>query len=82
MAGAARTADATAPAVRAVAITESDATVIPMTRAIYVGGTGNLVVRMSDGNQATFIAVPVGIMPIQVDMVLAASTATDLVALY
>lgn len=82
MAGAHRGADATAPAYKAIEITASDVTIFEMCRAIYVGGIGNLSVRMSDGHDITFVGVPVGVFPIQADMVYAATTATDLVALY
>lgn len=79
-----RTANATAPAWDAVPVVTSDATVIPIARSLYIGGTGDLVVRMADsGNVVTFKSVPVGIFPIQVDMVKATlTTATNIVALY
>lgn len=78
-----QTADATVSAHGAVAITPSDATIIPTCRAIYVGVTGNIAVRMADGQSVTFSNVPVGIFPIQVDMVKSTSTtATTMLALY
>ena len=78
-----KTADATAPAADAVAIVTSDVTVLPITRAIYVGVAGNLTVTMArTGNIVTFLNVPVGIFPIQVTQVRAATTATDMFALY
>lgn len=90
MAGRNLTADATAPAYDATAVVTSDTTVIPPTRALYVGATGNIKVRMAmqgmpggPGNTITFSSVPVGIFPIQVDMVFAAgTTASSIVALY
>ena len=84
MAGAYRDANSTAPAHGAVAITPSDVATIPNTRAIYVGGTGNITVRMADGqDNVVFATVPVGILSIQVDKVYATGTgATNLVALY
>jgi len=83
MAGVYRSANATAPAHSAQAITPSDSTVIPVTRAIYVGVSGNLTVVMAEEeNTITFSNVPVGIFPIQVNKVLAATTAGSLVALY
>jgi hypothetical protein len=67
----------------AVAVTPSDATVIPITRALYIGGTGALTVRMAGGMNATFAAVAVGIFPVQVDKVLTTGTAaTSIVAMY
>lgn len=81
--GAFRDANATVAAHGAVAITPSDVTVFPVTRAIYVGVTGNISVRMADGQTLTFSNVPVGIFPIQVDMVNSTSTtATTMIALY
>lgn len=73
-----------APYRGAVAVTTSDATVIPVTRALYIGGAGNVVVRTVKGEQITLTAVLAGtIYPIAVDKVLATSTtATNIVALY
>lgn len=84
MSGAYRSADATVAARRAVAVTPSDATLIPVTRALYVGTAGNLTVRMAeDQTNATFTNVPVGIFPVQVDRVLSTGTAAaGIVALY
>lgn len=69
-------------AYHAVAVTKSDATIIPTTRAVYVGVAGDLVVRMASGATATFKAAPVGILSIQVDQVRDATAATDILALY
>lgn len=78
-----RTSDATVAAHGAVAITPDDSTIIPTCRSLYVGVTGNIAVRMADGQSVTFLNVPVGIFPIQVDMVKSTSTtATDMFALY
>lgn len=83
MAGKHRTADATAPAHTARAVTASDATEIEVTRALYIGTTGNVAVRMANGDIVTFTAVPVGILPIQVDQVRSTNTtASDIIALY
>ena len=72
------------PAYKAVVVTKSDATIISTTRAIYVGGTGDVAVKMADGGTATFSAVPVGtVLPIQVSQVLSTgTTATLMLALY
>jgi hypothetical protein len=78
-----RTADATAPAHGAFPVTPNDGTFIPVSRALYIGGTGDLTVRMADDQTVLFTAVPVGIFPIQVDQVRATgTTATNIVALY
>lgn len=83
MSGAYRTANATVSAHGAVAVTPNDSTVFPVCRALYIGGTGNLAVRMADGQTVTFASVAVGIFPIQVDQVLATNTtATSIVAMY
>lgn len=75
----------TEPALRAFAITPSDAAYLPSSaRSIYVGSSGDLVVTMAGGgNAVTFRAVPAGtVLPVQVVRVHAAgTTASDLVAL-
>ena len=80
--GAHRTADATVSASDANTVTPSDATVIPVTRALYIGTGGDVVVRMASGVTRTFKNTISGILPIQVDKVMAATTATDILALY
>lgn len=84
--GAFRNADATVSAHGATALAESDSTVFPVCRALYVGVSGNLVVTMADDeintNPITFLSVPIGIFPIQIKQLLTATTATDIVALY
>lgn len=78
-------ADATVAARRAAAITPSDsATSDDPTRAIYVGGAGNLRVDMVSGGTVTFSNLAAGtVLPIQVTRVYATSTtATLLIALY
>lgn len=84
MAGAYRSADATVSARRAVAVTPNDSTEFPVTRALYVGTSGTLVVTMAeDEADVTYSNVPVGIFPIQVVKVLSTgTTASDIVALY
>lgn len=74
---------AIAPARFAVAVTPSDATVLQTTKALYIGGAGNLTVKMAgDGTIVAFTAPPVGtILPIAVTQVRAATTATAIVAL-
>lgn len=66
-------------------VVPSDTTVFASAhRAIYVGGAGDVKVRMlRDGTTLTFSAVPVGtLLPIAVDMVFnTGTTATLMVAL-
>ena len=68
----------------AVAVTPSDATIIPVTRGLYIGGAGNVVVRLANGTQATFTAPAVGVVhELAVDKVLSTSTtATAILAIY
>jgi len=73
------------PASRFFAITPSDTVDFAVTtRAIYVGGAGDVVVVDSAGNTCTFVAVPVGsILPIRAKRVNSTSTtATYLVGMY
>jgi len=50
--------------------------------ALYVGGSGDISVRMSDGDSVIFSGVPVGILPIKVRRVNATgTTATNILAL-
>jgi hypothetical protein len=67
----------------AAAVTPSDVTEIKCL-ALYIGGAGNVVVHMPDRDVAiTFFAVPVGtVLPVSARRVLAATTATNIVALY
>lgn len=82
-----RTADSTAPAHRGVAVTKSDATELECTRALWVGGAGDVAVVFAEprGNSTavTLAGVPAGtLLPVQVVKVMAATTATAIVALY
>jgi hypothetical protein len=73
------------PARSAFAITKNDSTVFAQaTRALYVGGAGAVTVRMIDGTNCTFAAVPAGTtISIRVDKVLSTGTdATSIVGLY
>ncbi len=65
-------------------ITKSDSTVLePPTRAVWVGGAGNLAVQYFDGSSDTLNAVPAGtLLPIRVKKVLAATTATLISGIY
>ena len=80
-----RTADATAPAHTANAVTKSDSTTFNPTRGVYVGGAGNIKVDMAySGTAITFTGVLAGsVLPIQVTRIYSTgTTATDMVALY
>lgn len=66
-----------------VAVTPSDSTVIPTTRGLYIGVTGNVAVRMANGDLITIPNVAVGQLPRQVDKVLSTgTTATSIQAIY
>lgn len=77
-------ADSTVSAQRAVAATPHDTNTIELTRALYVGGAGALVVTMADGVDCTFSGVNGGsILPIQVRRIKSTgTTATNIVRLY
>lgn len=72
------------PAAGGFAITPHDSNAVPeITRAVYVGAGGTLVVELAWGATLTFTNVPSGAMlPIRVRRVMTASTATSLVGLY
>jgi len=73
---------AAAPAVDYAPVTPSDSTVYnPPFRGIYVGTAGNVVLTSVRGNDCTFKAAAGAILPAGTK-VKAATTATDLVALY
>jgi hypothetical protein len=78
--------DTSNAAVAAVAVTPHDTTVIPtgVTRALYIGVSGDVNVLMADGGTAvTFKSVPIGILPVRVQRVNSTSTtATNILALY
>jgi hypothetical protein len=75
-----------APATNAFAITPHDSTELTFTtRALYVGGAGNVVVRLSgDAANVTLVGVVAGtILPIRVILVPATgTTATNIIGLY
>lgn len=74
-----------APARGAAAVVpDDDAELAYMTRALYVGGAGDVSVRMADGQEVIFFNVPGGsVLPIRVVKVLAAgTTAGSMIALW
>lgn len=72
-----------APATRGAAVTPSDTTPVDC-RAIYVGGAGDVAVQFYDGGPTiTFTAPTVGaVLPVSAYRIMAATTATLLIALY
>lgn len=73
------------PTSKGVAITPNDSTDLTGIKQIYIGGAGNLAVRLvRDPNTTlTFTAPPVGsVMKLHVTRVMAATTATNLIGLY
>lgn len=71
------------PYTRAVVLTKSDSNETPfLTRALYVGGTGDLTVTMANDVDCVISAVPVGtLLPLRIKKLKNATTATLVVAL-
>lgn len=66
----------------AIAVTKSDTTVLRDVAALFVGGAGDVTVRTVRGTTVAFVGVLAGsILPIAVDQVRAATTATNIVAI-
>ena len=81
---AAHASSLTAPARDGFAITPNDATDLPdVTRALYVGGPGHLVLTLQAGATLTLSNVPSGsLLPLRVKRILATgTTATAIVGL-
>ena len=75
----------TAPPEQGAAVVPDDLRdLATVTRALYVGGTGDLAVVMADGTRLVFGAVPAGtLLPVRVVRVLATgTTATRVVGLW
>lgn len=68
----------------AVAVTKSDTTLLATTRALWIGGVGDVALEFESGATVTLTAVPAGtLLPVQVVRVLNTGTsATAIVALY
>ena len=77
-------AASTDPAQDAVAVSPNDTTRLNGVRGLYIGGAGNVVVKMDRNTTAvTFTAVPVGtILPVSAVIVMTTTTATNIIALY
>ena len=64
-------------------ITPSDTDTIRETRALYIGGFGDLKVDMADGSTVTFTGIDAGLYGFAVKRIYSTgSTATNIVALY
>jgi hypothetical protein len=63
---------------------ESDTVALPfVTRALYVGGLGDISVTMKDGSVVLFTAVPAGtLLKVRATHLRAATTATLVIGLY
>lgn len=75
----------TAPANRAAAVTPNDSSDLAfVTRALYVGGAGDIALVTSGGDTVTFAAVPAGsILPVRAKRVLTTgTTATNIIAIW
>ena len=73
------------PGRNAVVITESDTVDLAQpSRAIWVGGSGNIAVEMLDGGTVVFVGVVAGsLLPLQVTRVNSTdTTATDMVSVF
>lgn len=78
-------ADYADPGDKVAAVTASDATDLTGARGLYIGVGGDVAVRCvnSSSTTVTFVGVPAGtILPIRVTRVMAATTATSIVAIY
>lgn len=76
--------DMAGPATQAVAVTPHDTNTFEYCRALYVGGTGNMKVRMLSGDDVTFSTIPAGtVLAIQCDRVYSTgTTATTIVRMH
>lgn len=71
----------------AVAVTPGASELTYYTRAVYIGGAGNLECEMLNASDAwasiTFIGLPAGtVLPIQTRKITAGSTCTSIIALW
>lgn len=73
------------PASNAVSVTPSDSADLTYTsRAVYVGGAGNMKATLNESGTVVFVAVAAGtLLPIRADRIWATdTTATSIVALW
>jgi len=74
--------DPTSPSLDAFTITPTDSDLAIVPRALYVGGTGSLVVTTYEGTVITITNFQAGqILPLVVKRVAAASTATGIIGI-
>lgn len=78
-----RAASDAGPASTGFAITPHDTNEVPeITRALYIGSGGDLVIELSGGGEVTLKAVPTGaLLPLRVRKVKLATTAALIVGL-
>jgi len=71
------------PATHLAAVTPSDSTVVRC-KALYVGGAGDLALQArDDSTTVTLVGVTAGsVIPVSCNKVMAATTATNIVALF
>jgi len=68
---------------RLVAVTPSDSTDLTGVRALWIGGAGTVSLKCVDDTAAVSLTVPAGtLLPVFASRVMAATTATLIVALY
>jgi hypothetical protein len=75
----------TSPPEQAMEIAPDDSATLPVvTRALYVGGAGDVALRLMGGAEVTFRGLQAGsLLPIRADMVKSAgTTATGLIGLW
>ena len=75
---------ATTPARNALSVTPTDNDQNRVSKALYIGGAGDIAIRMVEGADVTFVGVPAGtVLPIQALQIKATgTTATSIIALY
>lgn len=68
---------------KVVAVTPSDTTDLTNCRALWIGGAGTVSLKCVDDTAAVSLTVPAGtLLPVFASRVMAATTATLIVALY
>ena len=73
----------TSPAANAVQLTPSNDELTFITRAVYVGVTGDLNVEMASGQEVVFVGVTAGsLLPIRITKLKVGTSATSVLALY